>query len=85
MKRVIPAAAIAAGMLSLAACTDDSQMAENYMPADTSGYPTDRAAPQSPATPANPPATDTGRITPPTEPNDAAPAPGAPPPTLPVN
>jgi hypothetical protein len=44
MKRVIPAAAIAAGMLSLAACTDDSQMAENYMPADTSGYPTDRAA-----------------------------------------
>lgn len=88
MKLILPIAAMAVGMLPLAACGDEERMAENTysVPSerDSPGY-ADRARGQTPDTLANPPATDTGRLNPPRDLDDLPPAPsaGAPPPTLP--
>jgi hypothetical protein len=89
MKPILPIAALAAGMVSLAACSDDNQMAENTysVPSerDSSSYPSDGTISSPPGALANPPATDTGRLTPPSDVDDLppSPTPGAPPPTLP--
>jgi hypothetical protein len=89
MKLVLSIAALAVGTLSLAACSDDTQTAENTysVPSerDPYAYPSDGTASPPTGTLAKPPATDTGRLDPPSDVDDLppAPTPGAPPPTLP--
>ena len=87
MKPVLPIAAVAAGMLALTGCGKDDQTVENTysVPSELDSYPSERLAGPSSGALATPPATDTGRLNPPSDVDDVppAPTPGAPPPTLP--